>query len=90
MAAVSNKTAYTHARAIQGIINLRDSDFISALNAFLEVSPEAVPDLGLYSSYADIAKYIAILSIIAFNRTEIKTKVHKSFNNLLEGDYWEC
>ena len=76
--AVNNKTAYTHARAIQGIMHIRDGDYLLALNAFLEVSPEAVPDLGIYSSYADIARYIVLLAVICFKRDEIKNKVNSS------------
>ncbi len=77
MSAVNNKTAYTHARAIQGIMHVKDGDYFLALNAFLEVSPEAVPDLAIYSSYADIARYIVLLAIICFKRDEIKSKVRK-------------
>lgn len=75
MGAVNNKTAYTHARAIQGIMNLKESEYLFALNAFLEISPEAVPDLGIYCSFGDIARYLVILAIISLTRDEIKSKI---------------
>jgi len=73
--AFDHKSAYCHARAIQGILNLRSKDYYAALNAFTEVNPDHVPDIGVYSSFADIAKYLVILGIICYTRGELKDKI---------------
>lgn len=78
--AFEHKSAYCHARAIHGILNLRLKDYHAALSAFTEINPDHVQDIGLYSSFADIAKYLVILSIICYKREEIKEKVTNKQN----------
>lgn len=79
---VDNKPLYIYARAIQGLVSLKYRDYYYALNSFLEINPEVVPYLGLFTSLADLARYIVILAVIYLRRDEIKTKVRK-FNNLI-------
>jgi hypothetical protein len=88
--AFEQKSAYCNARAIHGILNLRAKDYHAALTAFTEINPDHAQDIGLYSSFADIAKYLVVLAIICYKREEIKDKVRKKFKKLISlGLCWQ-
>ena len=75
------KGAYVHNRIITGIFRLRSKDLHTALNIFSEVSIENLPEIGIYTSFYDLARYIAILGVACYKREEIQPKVIKKINN---------
>lgn len=74
--APDNKRAYLHGRVITGITKLRQRDLHGALNTFSDISPEALTDIGVYTSLSDIARYISILGIVCIRREEIAIRVN--------------
>lgn len=69
------KTAYLHGKVISGISRLKVKDFFGAFNAFSTISPEYLSDIGIYTSFYDLARYLAVLGIICCKREEAQSKV---------------
>jgi hypothetical protein len=65
---------------------LKYREYPTALNYFLEVNPENLPYLGLFTSEQDLAKYISILGVLYYKREDIKSRV-KGFFILNYGDF---
>jgi len=72
------RTAYLHGRVIAAITKLRTQDFYGALNILCNIAPEFLPDIGIYTSFYDLSRYIGVLGVICCKREEINAKVFKN------------
>jgi len=73
--ASDQRTAYLHGRVISAIVKLRTKDFYGAFSTLCNISTEFLPDIGIYTSFYDLARYLAILGVICCKREEIASKV---------------
>jgi hypothetical protein len=73
--ASDQRTAYLHGRVISAIVKLKTKDFYGAFNTLCSISTEFLPDIGIYTSFYDLARYLAVLGIICCKREEIASKV---------------
>jgi len=69
------RTAYLHGRVIAAITKLKTKDFFGAFNILSNISTEYLPDIGIYTSFYDLSRYLGVLGVICFKREEINSKV---------------
>jgi len=90
--ASEQRTAYLHGRVISAIVKLKTKDFFGAFNTLCTISTEFLPDIGIYTSFYDLARYLAVLGIICCKREEIASKVMRAteiLNSLkITGVWW--
>ncbi len=83
--ASEQRTAYLHGRVISAIVKLKTKDFYGAFNTLCSISTEFLPDIGIYTSFYDLARYLAVLGIICCKREEISSKVIMGYLYSLKG-----
>ena len=76
-----NPSVDTRLNVMRGLLAIQSNDFREAVKLFLKCNTSPDTDFNEIISSPDLAIYIGILSLVSFNREELKTYVlhHKSF-----------